>query len=202
MPQKTEKMKHTEKLDLILRELYKFKFDGNYYLLEKIFEDGIILIDGNDEITKTAKRLEGDGFINATYTSDGCFVEINSFGVEYCESDSYTYKNHSIITNNYNLSITNSPNANIVSSSNEVQIIITNQAEIKNKIKEIKESLDLSEVENDLKLELKDCLSEIETCLEADKKPKFAFKQLLELGSDFAGISALILELGKLIFIK
>ncbi len=193
-------MKHTEKLDLILRELYKYKFDGNNYSLKEICEEGTIQINPLNEVRIIAKRLERDGFINADFTFDDCFVEINSYGVEYCEGDSYTYKNESLITNNYNLSISNSPNANIVSSSNNINITISNISEIKDKINEIRNVINSLEEENEIESDLKDCLIEIETIIESNRKPKITFSKLIELGADFSSISGLILELGKLIF--
>jgi len=195
-------MKQTEKLDLILRELYKLRFDGHVYALKDICKENNIPIEPVNEVRALASRLKDDGYVNATFTFDDSLVEITSYGVEYCEEDSYTYKNHSIITNNYNLSITNSPNANIISNSSNVNISIANYAEIKNKFEQIREAIESENITEEAKNDLIECLNEVEILVDSEKKPKFAFKQLLEIGSSIAGVGSLIVELGKLIFGK
>lgn len=190
-------MKQIEKLDLILKSLYELRFEG-FYSLQEICQDKQLPIEIHSELRMLAKRLESDHFINANYTFDDCLAQITSYGIEYCEEDSYTYKGKSIITNNYNLTITNSPNANIVSNSTDVKIIINNHGEIKNKINQIRD--EVSHLSHEAKEDLLECLEEIETCIDAGKKPKFSFKQLLEIGSNISGIGTLILELSQLIF--
>ena len=192
------KMKQSEKLDLLLRELYNYKFDGHVYSLKEICQEKNLPIEPYNEVRTLAHRLIDDRFITGNFTMDDCVAEITSYGVEYCEENSYTYRGHSIITNNYSISISNSPNANIVSNSSEVNIIITNHAEIKNKISQIKD--EISSLSHESKEDLLQCLEEVETTIEAGKKPKFSFKQLLEIGSSISGIGSLILELGELIF--
>jgi len=45
-----------------------------------------------------------------------------------------------------------------------------------------------------------ECIDEIKTSLDRDKKPKYAFDALLTMANNFAGISTLAIEVGKLIF--
>jgi hypothetical protein len=99
-------MKQSEKLDLILRELYKYKNDGKYYSITSICESQNIPIDSQHEIFNISKRLHTDDFINQS-TYDDCAAELTSYGIEYCEENSYSYSGHSVITNNYSISIVN-----------------------------------------------------------------------------------------------
>jgi hypothetical protein len=47
---------------------------------------------------------------------------------------------------------------------------------------------------------LVECLEEVETAIDAGKKPKFSFKQLTEQGSNIASVGSLLVDLGQLIF--
>lgn len=194
-------MKQAEKLDLILRELYRLRFDGKYYSIEFIGKKIGITIESHDEARILTKRLEEDGFVISSITKDTCYVKLNSYGIEYCEEESYVHKGNSIITNTYNMSITGSPNANIVSNSNDVNIEIANYQEINKKIGIIKNSInDDNSLSKDEKENILECLDEIENSLNLGRKPKFAFNQLTEIASNLAGIGSLIIDLGKLIF--
>lgn len=194
-------MKQSEKLDLILRALYQLRYDGNFHSFKSICETQNIPVEPQNEIRMLAHRLKDDGYINAVFTRSDAAAVLTSYGIEYCEEDSYSYKGHSIITNTYNLTISNSPNANIVSSSTNVTIQIANHAEIKNKINELRKTVQSNaDISDKKKQDLIDCLEEVETSIDAGKKPKFSFKQLTEQGSNVAGIGSLLVDLGQLIF--
>ncbi|SHH92901.1 Alpha C protein N terminal [Flavobacterium sp. CF108] len=191
-------MKQTEKLDLLLRELYKHKFDGHVHSLTQICEEKDLPIEPHNEVRLLAHRLIDDGFITGNFTLDDCLAEITSYGVEYCEDDSYTYKGSSLITNNY-ISISNSPNSNIVSESKNVTINFTNYSSIKGKISEIKDAINSATLDDETRTDLLDCLEEVETSIDAGKKPKFSMKQLIEIGANVSGITSLIVELSQLL---
>lgn len=194
-------MKQHEKLDLILKALYHYKHDGKFYSLISLCNTNDIPIVNEAELKMLAHRLKEDGYINASFTKGDTRVSLTTHGIDYCENNSYTYNGKSLINNNYNLTISNSPNANIVSGSTNVSIQITNYSEIKNKINEIKEAIQNSkELTQDNRQDLVECLDEVETNINAGKKPKFSFKTLLELGSNFSSISSLLVDLGQLLF--
>lgn len=195
-------MKLSNKLDLILQSLYKNDYNDNYQSVREICEREHIPFESYTELMRLTKRLETDGYIKAYYTQADIDVILTSHGIEYCEEDSSTYKGHSsTITNNNSLIITNSPNANIISNSNNVNIQVnSDESNIKNKINEIKEAINQDySVQNNTRQDIIDCIEELETIIDAGKKPRSTFEHLLDLTSKFAGIGSLILELGKLI---
>ncbi|MGY2134826.1 hypothetical protein ACW9KT_21530 [Hymenobacter sp. HD11105] len=192
-------MKHKEKLDLVLRTLYTLGIDKKDQLLREVCDSNHIPLTSDDELYLIAKRLEDDGFIRCVRISAGIYASLTSAGIEYCEEDSYAYKGQPLISNNYNLNIINSSHANIISSSNNVSIASNNQVDIENKIKEFKIVINndgnISSVE---KQDIIDCLEEVEANIEAGRKSKFAFKHLVELASNVAGVGSLLLNLGQL----
>jgi len=193
-------MKQTEKLDLILRELYKHRYNGNSYPIEGICQTLGIAVSGKYEVLSLAHLLNDKGLINLTLLSQSrVHASLTSYGVQYCEGDSFTFSGHSVITNNYTMNINNSPNSAIVSSSNNVTITITNHGEIKNKIQEIKEAaagVDSDEIRNNIL----ECLEEINNNIENNKKPKFAFSALITLATGITKVAPLVTELGHLLF--
>lgn len=196
-------MKQSEKLDLILKGLYKYKKKDSYPTIENICKEQNIPTDSDNEIRMLAHRLNGDNLIDARFTKSDTLVSLTSHGIEYCEENSYSIKGKAIIENMYNVTISNSPNTNIVSNSTNTSIQIKNSSEIKNKITEIHKSIEKNnEISIQEKENLFNCLEEIKTSIEIGKKPKFSFKQLTELGSNVAGISSLLIDLGKLIFVS
>ncbi len=94
-------MKLTEKLDLILLELYKTKYDGKYYPIIEICQKANIPYDSIIEINEMGRRLQNDGYIKSILYLDGCSAYITPYGIEYCEKDSYNNTGNAIITNNY-----------------------------------------------------------------------------------------------------
>jgi hypothetical protein len=194
-------MKQVEKLDIILKELYKYRFDGKFYDIGTLLEDLKIDVEPHTELRMLGKRLEEDGFIKTIWQRYGPSACLTSYGIEYCEENSYTYTGQSVITNNYNMTITNSPNANIVSNSSNVNIQITNYREIKNKIETLKDTVNKNnEIESAKKTEILECIDEIETTIDAGKKPKFSFASLTHIAGSLSEVGLLVVELGRLIF--
>lgn len=191
------KMKQSEKLDLILRELYKYKNNGKYYYIGQICQSLDIPIDSVLEINKLSHRLKDDGFINAMFTHNDCSAELTSYGIEYCEEDSYSYSGYSVITNNYSISIANSPNANIVSQSSNITIT-QNTGEANIAIEKIREAVSTdSSMERTKAEEILECLNEIQDCMRSNQKPKYAIKSLIDIAGGISSISAWILVLGQ-----
>ncbi|MBJ6118989.1 hypothetical protein JAO76_12345 [Pontibacter sp. BT310] len=190
-------MKQFEKLDLILRELYKYKNDGKYYSIEHICYSLNIPLDSSLEINKIAHRLKDDGFINAMFRLNDCMAELTSYGIEYCEEDSYSYSGHSIITNNYSISIVNSPNANIVNQSNNVTIT-QNIGEVTQAIEKIRETIATDyTIEKERAAEILECLNEIQESVKENKRPKFAIKSLFDMTSGISSIASWLTVLGQ-----
>jgi len=190
-------MKQSEKFDLILRELYNYKNDGKYYSIDLICQKLIIPLDSDLELRNIAKRLEDDGYIKMLCSRFDCDAELTSYGVDYCEEDSYAYKGHPLITNNYNVSIVNSPNSNIVNQSSDVTI---NQSisEVNHAIEKIKETITADNTVEEFKAnEILECLHEIQESVNNKKKPKFAIKSLLDIAGGISSISSWLAVLGQ-----
>ncbi|MBP1631402.1 MAG: hypothetical protein H6Q15_2295 [Bacteroidetes bacterium] len=190
-------MKQSEKLDLILRELYKYKNDDKYYSIGWICQSLSIPLDSPLELNKLAHRLKDDGYINPLFSHNDCSAELTSYGIEYCEDNSYTYSGHSIITNNYSISIVNSPNSNIVNQSSNVTITqdITEASQAVEKIRETV-ALDTT-IDKEKAAEILECLNEIQDNLKSNQKPKFAIKSLIDLASGISSISSWVTTLGQ-----
>lgn len=190
-------MKQSEKLDLILRDLYKYKNDGKNYSIGNICQTLNIPIDSDLELNKLAHRLKKDGYINALFTHNDCLAELTSYGIEYCEGDSYSYSGHSIITNNYSISITNSPNSNIVSQSTSV-IITQNISQASQAVEKIIEAIAVDDsIDKQKASEILECLTEIQSSLINNQKPKFAIKSLIDMAGGISSISSWITILGQ-----
>lgn len=196
-PTDSKFMKQSEKLDLILRELYKYRNDGKYYSIAQVCETLSIPIASASEINTLAHRLKEDRYINATFVLNDCNAALTTHGIEYVEEDSYSYSGHSVITNNYSISIVNSPNSNIISQSSNVTIT-QNYFEASNAIERIREHIALDESIDKLKAsEILECLNEIQDNLENNKKPKFAIKSLIDVAGGISSISSWLTTLGQ-----
>jgi hypothetical protein len=194
-------MEQVEKLDLILKALYSRRASAHDEYLQDICEQEHIPLVSRNELHKLTERLESDNLIECTYIQAGIYAELTSYGIEYCEENSYSLKGHSIINNNYNLTITNSPNANIVSASTSVNIQSNSYSDLKSKFDEFKKIvINDSVIGESQKAEIIECLTEVEDAVDAGKKPKFSFKQLSEQASNVAGVSSLLLQIAQIIF--
>lgn len=195
-------MKQSEKLDLLLKGYYAKKSTYSLYFPDQILKENNIPYTDNREAFQLAKRLSDDGFITAQGIS-GLRIrgKISSKGIDYVEGDSYTHKGSSIISNYYNTTVSNSSGVSIVNSSDNVNVSISKIIEINKKIEELLQEISSNDaISMEDKVEIQDCIDEIRISLANDKKPKYSFKSLLEMTSDLAGISSLVVEIGKLIF--
>lgn len=187
-------MKHTEKLDIILKKLYEFRFDGKDYSIQEILSS-VGITATREEVYSLTNRLDSEGLVDMTATKDSITAEISSRGIEYCEGDSFTYSGRAIINNNYDIKIENSPGANIINQSNNVTIH-TEIQNIKNVLDKIKETLEKdTTVASIKKAKIKDSIDEIENNLKAGKIPKFGIESLVGLAGDISSIGSLILSL-------
>jgi hypothetical protein len=190
-------MKQSEKLDLSIRELYKHKNDGNYYSIGNICRSLNIPLDSMLELNKLAHRLEDDGFIETMFVLNDCSAELTSYGIEYCEENSYSYSGHSVITNNYSISIVNSPNSNIVNQSSKV-MISQNVSEVHKAIDSIRETVATdATLDKEKATEIIECLNEIQESLKDNKKPKFAIKSLIDLAGGISSIASWVTVLAQ-----
>lgn len=190
-------MKQSEKLDLILRELYKYKNDGKYYSIKWICQTLSIPLDSNLELNKLAHRLKDDGYVKTIFQNNDCSAELTSYGIDYCEEDSYSYSGHSIITNNYRISVVNSPNTNFINQSNNISIN-QNYSAANQAVEKIREIIATDEsIEKATLEDIIECLNEIEESLKVSKKPKFAIKSLIDIAGGISSISSWITVLGQ-----
>ena len=82
-----------EKKKIVLKELYKYKFDGRYYEIIDIIEkfDQVEI----NEAFSIGKSLEKKGFVKLIGSKQGAAAEITADGVEYVESYLLDYINYS-----------------------------------------------------------------------------------------------------------
>lgn len=187
-------MKQSEILDLILKELYETKSDGQFKHIRDILNELNIHATVN-EVIIYAERLKIDGFAEIIKVMPGGAVaRITSFGIDYVENDSYSYRGKSIITNNY---IFDSPNASIVNQSQNVSIKINNN-EVNELFKQLQALIESSN-QNDEKIKtaINDCLYEFKESVEQQKPSKSLLRQLLSLTSDIGGAGTLIYTIAK-----
>jgi len=191
-------MKQSEKLDIILRGLYLHK--DKYQTIGEILNSNGIEA-SLEEKWQLVHRLRDDNFVTDPFSSNGDpACKINTYGIEYCEESSYTYKGQSLITNNYTISISDSPNASIVSNSQNVSITINNYTEVKDKIVELREAIDLNkEIDSRRRQDLLECLDEVEANVDQGRIPKYSFKSLLSMSADIATILPIVYALAKLL---
>ena len=190
-------MKQSEKLDLILRELYKHKHESKYYYISVICKTLSIPYASINELYQLTDRLHDDGYVIKNNTLEYCSAKITSSGIEYCEENSYSYFGHPINTNKYNISIVNSPNSNIVTQSSDVTIT-QNISQANHAIEKIREAIATDQTIDDSNAkDIIECLNEIQKSLENNQKPKFAIKSLLGIASNIASISSWVTILGQ-----
>ncbi|HPC99155.1 MAG TPA: hypothetical protein P5257_10490 [Bacteroidales bacterium] len=190
-------MKQTEKLDILLRCLYKFKYDGKYHSIQTILsEEGIEV--NREEAYSLCKRLYSEGMIEMVSTKEDVSAEITSYGIEYCEGDSYTYSGSAIINNNYQITVTNSPGANIVNQSSNIKINsqINNISELIDKILQTIENDDSIDLKK--KMDINECAAEVKNNLKNGQIPKFGIRNLISLIGDISSVSSLIMTLIKM----
>lgn len=191
-------MKQSEKLDLILRDLYNHKHDGTYYSIGEIVQRLNIPGVNDIELKSLAHRLKNDGHVKAMFTHYDVSATLTSEGIDYCEGSSYSIGGSSIISNTYNMEITNSPNANIVSQSSNVNIQITNK-EASDKIKEIINAVqNATSIDHERKQEILECVEEVKTLVDAGKKPKHVLQSLIHMAGSASEVGLLVIELSRL----
>lgn len=189
-------MKQTEKLDFLLKQLYKHRSDYQYTDVIDIFglmKDGV----SETEAKLMVERLEDLRYIKKISTKDGLSAKITSKGIEYCEEDSFAKNGYPIINNNYNLNIKNSPNSNIVNNSSNINIgsdINELNQLLDNILQKIKSD---QELHDEKKIDINECILEIRNNLKEDKIPKFGIKTLLSLLSDISSVGGLAINLAQ-----
>ena len=115
-------MKQSEQLDLILKYLYQFKNNNVFYKMDRICTEANIPTENKTEQDRLRRRLVSDNYVQSLSFGDGEKIRINTYGIDYCENDSYTLRGHSIVTNNYTTHITGSPNSSVITNSEDVNI--------------------------------------------------------------------------------
>lgn len=134
-------MKQVEILDLLLKGLYEEGKDV-YCSFGMIIKKFDIQIQTNIELRRLAKRLVDDGLIGKPiFMRDDISARLTSYGIDYCEGDSYTYNGSAIIHNNYNIRIENSSDTTIVNQSDNVKLELSN-SDFKNELSGIIEQIE------------------------------------------------------------
>ncbi|MBX3255718.1 MAG: hypothetical protein KF862_16410 [Chitinophagaceae bacterium] len=80
-------MLNTEKANLILQELYKFRHEANPLPVKKICLDANIPTDSETELMDLAKGLENEGYANLRLVAFKPFLRITPNGINYVESN-------------------------------------------------------------------------------------------------------------------
>ncbi len=126
---------------------------------------------------------------------DGALINIKKAIAEYSSKSINMEKQNSI-----NINVTDSSNVNIVSQSNEVEINQEIKEEASSKISELFEKLEtIQDIDKELKGDIIDCLNDIKTNLDKDKKvPKYSLKGLVDLTSKVASLSSLGIGIAQL----
>lgn len=191
-------MKQVEKLDILLKELYKHRSSNQYVDPEEIYDSLNIEISENEQIL-IIERLRELGLIKTFSTKDGNGAKITSSGIEYCEEDSFSEKGSPVITNNYQYSIHHSPNSNIVSHSTGVNIGSDIQ-EINSLLNNIISRLNNDDnVDATREKEIKECIEEIKNNLDKKNIPKFGVRTLITLLSNISSVGSFAVSLSKFI---
>jgi len=190
-------MTQSEKLDVILRYLYERRNKRVEYSIVAILEESGIEVDYN-EVARLALQLRKDGLIDLNVLSQKLKkARITAKGVTYCEDGPSPVRKGASVINNYN--ITDSPQAAIVVGSSQVTITQTQHDKASDIVKQIREAISQDQtVGLELKKDILECLTEIESGIANKKAPKFAIRSLLGMGSDIASISGLALDLASL----
>lgn len=166
-------MKQAEKLDALLLQLYHHKYDGRWYSINQLFADKGITITNDVELLVTATRLVSDGLINARTTDNDISAMITGDGITFCETSSFSVPGVSLS----NLSFEN----------------------INDKIVILRSYILLSDIDENLKDDLKQGLSELSIIVTAGKKPLFCLAQLLSVTIPYPIIHKELLQLRELI---
>ncbi len=190
-------MKQVEKLDRILRYLYDHRFDGNNYMLFGIVEELQLPVVGKHEVIELGQRLKKDGLVDAIGLAMGNLaMELNSYGVEYCEERSYGSPAQPVATAPINIVgsqqvvvVSHSPGANVVNHGAGTPLAqeIVQQA-----------GKDPSLTQHDRE-ELKQLLDEIQGCAAQGIKPKMGLDTLLSRFGNLSSVGSLVTSFAELL---
>ncbi|MEN5434218.1 MULTISPECIES: hypothetical protein [Sphingobacterium] len=167
--------------------------------LNEIVRASNISTSSANEIDTLTDRLIADKFIDAHLFEDGDgLIKLTSLGIDYVEGDSYTSKGVPISHVFYNTNISNSTGISVVTDSQDVNVNITSNSEVNNKLDELIRAINSNtEVSKNQQIEMIQCIDEIKSSISQDRTSKYAFQSLLNIASNFAGIGSLVLEIGK-----
>lgn len=191
-------MKQSEKLDLILKQLYDFKFDGRYYDIAEILSNKGCEV-SFDEAFSLGRRLQSEGLIKFIGTKDGASATLTSEGVEYSESDSYTFKGSAVITNHYDIKIVNSPGSNVINQSSNVNVgsrINDLESILTELIRTIEKD---KEIDATNKQEICELEREVRNNLSAGYIPKNALKSLMNFLGNFSSLGSFVIKIHEML---
>jgi len=190
-------MKQVEKLDRILRYLYDHRFDGKSYMLFNIVKELDLPVVGKHEVIELGQRLKTDGVVKALVVAMGNMaLELNSYGVEYCEESSYENPMQPVAT--APIHIVGSQQVVVVHNSPGAYVV--NQGSGGLLAQEIvqKAGKDPSLTPND-RDQLKQLLDEIQACAAQGIKPKMGLDTLLGRFGNVSSIGSLLTSFAQLL---
>lgn len=193
-------MKQSEKLDIILKELYEKRDERKPVLINELVKSAGLEV-SQQELIRLCRKLKEDHYIALQEVSNTRMMgRITAEGISYCEEDSYSQKGQSVLNVTHNYTITGSPQANIVINSSQVTINQSQEQDASGIIEEIRQVMERDgAIDFALKEEIAECLDEIKLSIDAGKQPKFSMRQLLTMGSEIASIGGLVVNLAQVL---
>jgi len=189
-------MKQTEKLDQILRWLYDHRHEPGYWEVEEICKELGMQYSYN-EPGMFGKRLEDDGLVNRLGTLSGASIEINTYGIDYVEHDSYSKRGVAIAETHYHYNVQNSTNTAFVQHASNVSINQDNTNQIRELLDAILAAVRSENVSTQKLQEIEESLEEIKSASMAGVAPKFAYRALLSAAADISSVGQLVVSLGQ-----
>lgn len=193
-------MKQSEKLDIVLRELYNRRDDMHYHDAREILvEKGIDVSDM--EIMRIGDRLTSDGLVENIHAVGHAILYIKSRGVEYCEENSYSSIGRSLLTMDYSINITNASGVNVISHSPNASIDVGASDELIASLIQLRSAIEVDQgITEDQRKELLESMAEAEESHSKGTKAKGAMRHILEATKNIATIAPLAKQVWDLCF--
>lgn len=186
-------MKQKEKLDLILKRLYQNRHTKNSYLSIYAILQELCIYESDEEARTLATRLKDDHMVDAISTRGGVELKITSYGIDYCEEDSYSHAGIPAVALNYTIH----GNAVFGDNNSNISQRISYGQESQELLRKIAEGIDSSaELSESQKTQALECVGDIEEKLQAQKKVSaYQWSNLLNCTANIAQVTSFALQL-------
>jgi hypothetical protein len=165
-------MKQSQKLDIILRKLHEYRHERRTIMLIPLLQE-LNIYEGEEEANRLAKRLNDEGYAKITRIAAGTLLEISTYGIDYCEEDSFSKPGISLLSNSYHISGSNNTSIIIDSSHVNVQQLNNHKQEAYDLINDITKGLnEVSEISPTQKQDISENLQDIKEKIDQNKLPK------------------------------